>query len=68
MNAMFETDTGGVLAMGPIYVYRPPRDCYESAVSAMKAGRAREIEAWLSQLDAWQDDEPPAPPTGRAHY
>jgi hypothetical protein len=47
---------------------RGARDCYESAVKAMKVRRAREIEAWLNELDAWQDDDPPPPPAGLAHF
>lgn len=47
---------------------RGARDCYESAVGALKPGKSREIEAWLSELDAWQDGDPPQPPLGLAHF
>ena len=34
------------------------------AIATLKAYQAREVEAWLSELDEWEDGEPPMPPTG----
>lgn len=47
---------------------RGARDCYESAVAGLKARQCREIEAWLKELDAWQDGDPPPPPLGLARF
>jgi hypothetical protein len=41
---------------------RGARDCYEALSAGIKARRAREIERWLGELDAWQEDDPPPPP------
>jgi hypothetical protein len=43
---------------------RGARDCYENVQLQLKARKARDIEAWLNQLDVWQDDDPPPPPIG----
>ena len=43
---------------------RGARDCYESIVAVLKARQVRELEAWLSDLDKWEDDDPPLPPAG----
>ena len=43
---------------------RGARDCYESLIATLKAGQAREMEAWLRELDGWQDGDPPPPPFG----
>jgi len=43
------------------------RDCFEGVMPGLKPRKAREIERWLSELDAWQDGEhgdPPHPPVG----
>jgi len=47
---------------------RGARDCYESAIGGMKPRQAREIEKWLKELDAWEYDDPPPAPPGRAQF
>jgi hypothetical protein len=38
------------------------RDCFDSLVSGLTKRQARQIEAWLKELDAWDySDPPPAP-------
>jgi hypothetical protein len=43
---------------------RGARDCYESLIATLKAYQAREVEAWLTDLDGWEDGDPPPPPLG----
>ena len=45
---------------------RGARDCYESLIATLKVHQAREVKAWLSDLDNWEDGEPPLPPVGLA--
>lgn len=45
---------------------RGARDCYEGLIATLKAYQSRKVEAWLSELDAWEDGEPPQPPFGLA--
>ena len=40
------------------------RDCFEIVQAELKARKAREVEKWLSELEAWEDGDPPAPPLG----
>ena len=40
------------------------RDCYEATILGLNTRRTREIKKWLSDLDAWQDGDPPPPPLG----
>lgn len=42
---------------------RGARDCYESIIGALKPCQVQEVEAMLSELDAWQDGDPPPPPS-----
>lgn len=42
---------------------RGARDCLEALASGITTRRVREIKKWLGELEAWQDDEPPSPPT-----
>ena len=41
---------------------RGARECYESAVPFVSAITERAIVAWLTELDRWQDGDPPEPP------
>ena len=41
---------------------RGARDAYESVCLHIPANRLRELDSWLSSLEAWQDEEPPIPP------
>jgi hypothetical protein len=41
---------------------RGVRDLYETITGLMKPHHARQIEAWLDELDAWEHGEPPTPP------
>jgi hypothetical protein len=41
---------------------RGARDCFESLVNELGVRRARQIEAWLKELDGWEHSEPPPPP------
>ena len=41
---------------------RGARDCYESLIATLKDYQAREVGAWLDELDKWEDGEPPLPP------
>lgn len=41
---------------------RGARDAYESAAAGLRRSEARKVEAWLNELDGWQDSDPPAPP------
>jgi hypothetical protein len=43
---------------------RGARDCYESLQATLKVYQAREVQTWLSELDAWEDGEPPQAPVG----
>jgi hypothetical protein len=43
---------------------RGARDLYEGLAQGLKPQQARKIEAWLNELDAWEDGEPPAPHFG----
>ena len=43
---------------------RGARDCYEGLIATLKAYQAREVEDWLSELDGWEDGDPPPPPIG----
>lgn len=43
---------------------RGARDCYESLIQTLKVRQAREVEAWLSELEGWEDGDPPMPPVG----
>lgn len=43
---------------------RGVRDFYETSVGWIKPREAREIDAWLEELDAWEHGEPPPPPFG----
>lgn len=43
---------------------RGARDCYEGLIATLKAYQAREVETWLSDLDSWEDGDPPPPPVG----
>lgn len=45
---------------------RGARDCYESLAATLKTRHAREIEAWLTDLDGWEDGDPSQPPLGLA--
>lgn len=38
------------------------RDCYESLAGGLSRQRAREFEAWLEELETWQEFDPPPPP------
>ena len=38
------------------------RDAYESAFAGLRTGEARMLEDWLTDLEAWQDGDPPSPP------
>lgn len=40
------------------------RDCYEVVVAGLTRQKTREVEKWLSELDAWKDGDPPEPPLG----
>ena len=40
------------------------RDCYESLMTSLKPRDIEKLEAWLSQLDGWEDGEPPLTPSG----
>ena len=40
------------------------RDCFESLASGLTKRRAREIEAWLEELDRWDYSDPPPAPLG----
>ena len=37
-------------------------DAYESAIVGLAAAEARALEQWLSDLDSWNEGEPPPPP------
>lgn len=41
---------------------RGAHDAHESASAGMRRSEARKVEAWLAELDAWQDSDPPPPP------
>jgi hypothetical protein len=41
---------------------RGARDTYEGLAAGLTRSKAREFEAWLDELEAWQDGEPPLPP------
>ncbi len=43
---------------------RGARDCFESVASGLSSRKARAIEGWLQELEAWEDSDlsPPAPP------
>lgn len=41
---------------------RGARDCFESVANRLTGRQAREVEAWLDQLDAWQELDPPSAP------
>lgn len=43
---------------------RGVRDLYESVVGELRSRQAKEIDAWLKNLEAWEDGEPPHPPLG----
>lgn len=43
---------------------RGARDCFESAANGLTRRKAREIEAWLKELDTWDYSEPPPAPLG----
>jgi hypothetical protein len=43
---------------------RGARDCFESVVNALTRRHARQIEAWLKELDAWDYSDPPHAPFG----
>ena len=43
---------------------RGARDCYESLIATLKSRQAQEVEVWLSELEAWEDGDPPSPPSG----
>jgi hypothetical protein len=38
------------------------RDCFESVAASLGRRRAREIEAWLKELETWQEEDPPLAP------
>jgi hypothetical protein len=40
------------------------RDCFESLSGALTKRQARQIEAWLKELDSWDYSDPPPAPTG----
>lgn len=41
---------------------RGARDAYESAAAGMRKSEATKVEAWLEELEAWEDSDPPPPP------
>jgi hypothetical protein len=41
---------------------RGARDSYEALSSCLKPHQIDEVEAWLSELDGWEDGDPPLPP------
>jgi hypothetical protein len=41
------------------------RDCFESMANSLPRRQAREIEAWLKELESWDYSDPPTPPLGR---
>ena len=41
---------------------RGARDAFESSVVGLQAAEHRAVEAWLVELDAWSEGEPPRPP------
>lgn len=45
---------------------RGARDCYEAVANGLNAKLARQVEAWLRDLESWDDpwagDDPPPPP------
>jgi hypothetical protein len=41
---------------------RGARDAYESVFSRLDATVERELTDWLSNLDHWQEGDPPDPP------
>jgi hypothetical protein len=43
---------------------RGVRDFYETITGWVKSHHARQIDAWLGELDAWEHGEPPTPPPG----
>ena len=43
---------------------RGARDCYDSLIATLKADQVRQMQAWLGELDDWDDGDPPPPPFG----
>lgn len=43
---------------------RGARDCYEGLAVNLKAPQARAMTEWLTELDSWEDGDPPQPPFG----
>jgi hypothetical protein len=41
---------------------RGARDAYESVLVGCDPLILRQLEEWLSQLEAWQEGDPPPPP------
>jgi hypothetical protein len=43
---------------------RGVRDCFESVADGLTKRQARQVEAWLKELDAWDYSDPPPAPLG----
>lgn len=43
---------------------RGARDCFESLANSLTKRQARQIEAWLKDLDNWEYSDPPNAPVG----
>jgi hypothetical protein len=41
---------------------RGARDLYESIARDLARSQVRNIEAWLEELETWQEFDPPPPP------
>jgi len=41
---------------------RGARDAYESVAAKLSRSEGRDLKAWLSALEGWEDGDPPNPP------